>query len=274
MSRSAFTPPLRPPSASPCTRSIGRPAIGFDASSSTPRPARPSNGTIRSRATKSAKDEYVSVEPDEIARVIPHGDKTLSVSAFVDLAGVDDLYFDKPYYLAPFGPERRRDLRAGARRHARGQGGGGRAGGAFSARPDGPHPRLRRGSRRLDAELRLRGASGQAGLFARFRRRRSPARCSISPSTSSRPSKAHSIRASSRIAMRTRWPSWSSSSSRARRSRSARRPRAKPTVNLMQALRDSAAAGQAPSGKTAAKKKTGRRDAAKAKPAPPRRKAG
>ena len=48
-----------------------------------------------------AKDEYVSIEPDEIAAIIPHGDKTLTVSAFVDLAGVDDLYFDKPYYLAP-----------------------------------------------------------------------------------------------------------------------------------------------------------------------------
>ena len=47
------------------------------------------------------KDEYVSVEPDEIAAVIPHGDKTLTVSAFIDLADVDDLYFDKPYYLAP-----------------------------------------------------------------------------------------------------------------------------------------------------------------------------
>ena len=48
-----------------------------------------------------AKDEYVSVEPDEIAAIMPHGDKTLTVSAFVDLASVDDLYFDKPYYLAP-----------------------------------------------------------------------------------------------------------------------------------------------------------------------------
>ncbi len=47
------------------------------------------------------KDEYVSVEPDEIAAIIPHGDKTLSVSAFVELDAVDDLYFDKPYYLAP-----------------------------------------------------------------------------------------------------------------------------------------------------------------------------
>ncbi|MBV8795255.1 MAG: Ku protein [Hyphomicrobiales bacterium] len=48
-----------------------------------------------------AKGEYVSVEPDEIAAVIPHGDKTLTVSAFVDFTDVDDLYFDKPYYLGP-----------------------------------------------------------------------------------------------------------------------------------------------------------------------------
>lgn len=47
------------------------------------------------------KDEYVSIEPDEIAAVIPHGDRALTVSAFIDLAGVDEIYLDKPYYLAP-----------------------------------------------------------------------------------------------------------------------------------------------------------------------------
>jgi DNA end-binding protein Ku len=52
--------------------------------------------------------------------------------------------------------------------------------------------------------------------------------------------------------------------------------RSEPTVNLMQALRDSAAAGarNPPSGKPKAKKKTGRRAAAKPKAAAPRRKAG
>ena len=88
------------------------------------------------------KDEYISVEPDEIAAVIPHGDRTLAVSAFLDLADVDDLYFDKPYYLAPFGPQRRRDVRARARRHARGQGGRDRPGRALPARPDASHPPL------------------------------------------------------------------------------------------------------------------------------------
>ena len=48
-----------------------------------------------------AKGEYVPVELDELAAIIPHGDKTLTVTAFVDLTDVDDLYFGKPYYLAP-----------------------------------------------------------------------------------------------------------------------------------------------------------------------------
>jgi DNA end-binding protein Ku len=46
-----------------------------------------------------AQDEYVSVEPDQIAAVIPQSAKTLTVSTFVDMVGVDDLYFDKPYCL-------------------------------------------------------------------------------------------------------------------------------------------------------------------------------
>ncbi len=48
-----------------------------------------------------AKDEYAVLEPDEVAAAVPQSDKTLSVSAFVDLDGIDDVYFDRPYYLAP-----------------------------------------------------------------------------------------------------------------------------------------------------------------------------
>jgi DNA end-binding protein Ku len=51
-------------------------------------------------------------------------------------------------------------------------------------------------------------------------------------------------------------------------------PRSEPTVNLMQALRDSAAAGARNEPRGKAKKKTDRRAPAKAKPAAPRRKAG
>ena len=48
-----------------------------------------------------AKDEYVLLEPEEIAAAIPASDKTLSVDAFIANEDIDTLYFDKPYYLAP-----------------------------------------------------------------------------------------------------------------------------------------------------------------------------
>lgn len=46
-------------------------------------------------------DDYVILEPDEIASAVPDSDKTLSVSAFIGCEEIDDVYFDKPYYLAP-----------------------------------------------------------------------------------------------------------------------------------------------------------------------------
>jgi DNA end-binding protein Ku len=48
-----------------------------------------------------AKDEYVVLEPEEITAAIPQSDKTLAVSAFIDRREVDDVYFDRPYFLAP-----------------------------------------------------------------------------------------------------------------------------------------------------------------------------
>ncbi|QXX74291.1 Ku protein [Methylovirgula sp. HY1] len=45
--------------------------------------------------------QYVMLEPEEIAAVIPESDKTLSIEAFIDCDEIDDLYFDRPYYLAP-----------------------------------------------------------------------------------------------------------------------------------------------------------------------------
>ncbi|MFU0505219.1 non-homologous end joining protein Ku [Pseudaminobacter sp. NGMCC 1.201702] len=45
--------------------------------------------------------DYVVLEPDEVAAAVPESDKTLSVSAFIGRSDVDDVYFDKPYYLTP-----------------------------------------------------------------------------------------------------------------------------------------------------------------------------
>ena len=45
--------------------------------------------------------EYVILEPDEVAAAVPASDKTLSIDAFIECGRIDDVYFDKPYYLAP-----------------------------------------------------------------------------------------------------------------------------------------------------------------------------
>jgi DNA end-binding protein Ku len=44
---------------------------------------------------------YVILEPDEIAAAVPDSDKTLAIDAFIPSDEIDDVYFDKPYYLAP-----------------------------------------------------------------------------------------------------------------------------------------------------------------------------
>ncbi|WP_029005456.1 Ku protein [Azorhizobium doebereinerae] len=45
--------------------------------------------------------DYVVLEPDEIAAVVPDSTKTLPVEAFLACDDIDPLYFDMPYYLAP-----------------------------------------------------------------------------------------------------------------------------------------------------------------------------
>ncbi len=45
--------------------------------------------------------EYVLLSQDEVASAAPGRSKTIDVSAFVDLAEIDPVYFDRTYYLAP-----------------------------------------------------------------------------------------------------------------------------------------------------------------------------
>lgn len=47
------------------------------------------------------KNEYVVLEPEEIAQARPQSDKTLTIESFLDCAEIDAVYFDKPYYLSP-----------------------------------------------------------------------------------------------------------------------------------------------------------------------------
>lgn len=45
--------------------------------------------------------QYIILEPDEVAAAVPDSDKTLKIDAFIPCHEIDDVYFDKPYYLAP-----------------------------------------------------------------------------------------------------------------------------------------------------------------------------
>ncbi|MBV9051127.1 MAG: Ku protein [Hyphomicrobiales bacterium] len=58
-----------------------------------------SNDQVKGYET--AKGEYVTLEPEEIASALPESDKTLAFEAFLECDAIDDLYFDRPYYLGP-----------------------------------------------------------------------------------------------------------------------------------------------------------------------------
>ena len=228
------------------------------------------------KAYEVAKDEYVSVEPEEIAAVIPHGDKTLTVSAFVDLAGVDDLYFDKPYYVGP--SDRSADetfalVREGMRaakmaavaeavlfRRAR----------TVLIRPW--DKGLVASTLNYDYEVRS-AADAFSGISAKAitGEMLDLAIHIIKTKEGAFDPREFHDRYEDALADLVKLKLEGKAIPRRGR------PPSEATINLMQALRDSAAASGAPnrpSGKTAAKKKTGRRAAAPAKPAAPRRRAG
>jgi DNA end-binding protein Ku len=48
-----------------------------------------------------ASGTYVSFSDEDIAAAVPDSDKTLNVLCFVACDAVDDVYLDRPYYLAP-----------------------------------------------------------------------------------------------------------------------------------------------------------------------------
>ncbi|MGQ3141228.1 non-homologous end joining protein Ku [Rhizobium oryzihabitans] len=45
--------------------------------------------------------QYIMIDPEEVAATIPESNKTLAIEAFIPCSDVDDVYFDKPYYLMP-----------------------------------------------------------------------------------------------------------------------------------------------------------------------------
>ena len=48
-----------------------------------------------------AKNQYVIVQKDEFESCAPERSKAIEITDFVDLADIDPVYYEKPYYLAP-----------------------------------------------------------------------------------------------------------------------------------------------------------------------------
>jgi DNA end-binding protein Ku len=53
------------------------------------------------KAYEISKGRYVVIDPDELEPFIPAATKTIELEEFVDLAQIDPVYFEKPYYIAP-----------------------------------------------------------------------------------------------------------------------------------------------------------------------------
>src|SRR6478736_3984007 len=47
------------------------------------------------------RDSYVIINPDELDSVEPEKSRTIDIEDFVDLAEIDPVYYDHPYYLVP-----------------------------------------------------------------------------------------------------------------------------------------------------------------------------
>jgi DNA end-binding protein Ku len=52
---------------------------------------------------EATRGQYIIIEPDEVAAAVPEGDKTIAVETFVSCGEVDDVFFERPYYLTPAG---------------------------------------------------------------------------------------------------------------------------------------------------------------------------
>jgi DNA end-binding protein Ku len=47
------------------------------------------------------KDQYVIVSPEDLERCGPKSTKTIEITDFVNLADIDPVYYDRPYYVVP-----------------------------------------------------------------------------------------------------------------------------------------------------------------------------
>lgn len=50
---------------------------------------------------ETSESEFVLLDPDEVAEAVPKNDHHLTIEGFIPEDEVDDLFFDRPYFLAP-----------------------------------------------------------------------------------------------------------------------------------------------------------------------------
>ena len=55
------------------------------------------------RGYQFAKNQYVIIEDEDIAKVRPESTKVIDLKRFTEVAEIDPIYFERPYYLAPDG---------------------------------------------------------------------------------------------------------------------------------------------------------------------------
>jgi DNA end-binding protein Ku len=48
-----------------------------------------------------APDQYIVMEDKELDKLVPESTRAIEISDFVDLAEIDPIYYDRPYYLLP-----------------------------------------------------------------------------------------------------------------------------------------------------------------------------
>jgi DNA end-binding protein Ku len=62
---------------------------------------KPVDSNDQVKGYETSKGEYVVLEPEEVAAVVPETDKTLHVEAFISCDEVDTVFLERPYYLTP-----------------------------------------------------------------------------------------------------------------------------------------------------------------------------
>lgn len=53
------------------------------------------------------KDNYIILQPEDFKKASPDAFKSIEIEEFVELKEIDNLYFDKPYYLIPEGKNKK-----------------------------------------------------------------------------------------------------------------------------------------------------------------------